>query len=81
MAKIGDRVGAVQSADKETVYLYGYGVYHGKIDSPLGHPNPKILLDSGKAVWGYQCWWGPEENVREMIGDRKVQIAEIEEEI
>jgi hypothetical protein len=29
---IGDRVGAIQSADKETVRLYGYGTYRAEQD-------------------------------------------------
>ncbi len=26
--------------------------------------NPKILLDSGDVVWGCECWWGPEAEVK-----------------
>ncbi|MCK9558593.1 MAG: hypothetical protein M0R50_11225 [Candidatus Cloacimonetes bacterium] len=33
-AKIGSRVGAVCSADKDTVRLYGYGVYEGDFIRP-----------------------------------------------
>lgn len=41
--------------------------------------NPCILLDSGRHVWGQQCWWGSEEKVKQSIGDRKVEIVEIED--
>lgn len=29
--------------------------------------NPCIQLDSGKRVWGIECWWGTEDEVRERI--------------
>jgi hypothetical protein len=29
--------------------------------------NPCIRLDSGDIVWGMECWWGPEEKVREQL--------------
>ena len=73
MAKQGDRVGAIRSANSEEVVFYGYGVYEGDTlppDFPI--PNPTIKLDNGKIVYGYECWWGPEEKVKEMIGGRKV---------
>lgn len=22
-----------------------------------GRPNPKITLDNGTVLWGYECWW------------------------
>ena len=87
----GDRVGAMMSADKEEVHLFGYGTYRGEevppadirmwgVDlSELGHENPKILLDNGKVVWGCECWWGDEEQVRKSIGDRRVVIVDPDE--
>lgn len=24
-----------------------------------GRSNPKITLDDGTVIWGYQCWWAP----------------------
>lgn len=86
--KIGTRVGAVAYANQETVALYGYGTYRGDEVPPagvkclgvdigsLGIPNPKIVLDDGKVVWGCQCWWGPEEKVRGMVGDREVVMVD-----
>lgn len=88
----GVRVGAVCNADEKTVRLYGYGVYEGDEVPPpgiqifgqelheLGHANPKIKLDSGKVVWGCECWWGAEEKVKTMIGDRTVVEVDIEAE-
>jgi len=79
MAKIGDRVGAIQKADNTSVYFYGYGTYQGKSIPPenvggfnLGIPNPEIKLDSGVSVFGCECWWGPEDVVKSRIGDRKI---------
>lgn len=40
--------------------------------------NPHITLDSGKEVWGFECWWGPEERVRAALGDRKVIEVDID---
>lgn len=74
----GTRVGAILSADKETVRLLGYGTYIGNEIPPegplhkIGIPNPKIQLDNGDVVWGYQCWWGDEEEVKCSIGGRQV---------
>ena len=25
------------------------------------YTNPKITLDSGAVIWGYECWWKPVE--------------------
>ena len=77
--KTGDRVGAISSANDKEVKLYGYGIYEGDTASPLGHQNPKIKLDNGKTVWGYQCWWGSEEKVKGMIGNRKIIETDIDE--
>jgi hypothetical protein len=82
----GARVGAVQSANETTVKLYGYGVYEGEEIPPkevdeflfeIGLPNPKITLDNGNTVWGGQCWWGSEEKVKRIIGDRKIEIVDV----
>ena len=77
MVTIGDRVGAIQKADDDNVYLFGYGTYQGESVPPkniggfnLGIPNPEIKLDSGISVFGCECWWGPEEKVKEMVGGR-----------
>lgn len=69
MWKKGDRVGAILGQTDDGVEFLGYGVYQGeevpssdavglfgKIARELQNPNPKILLDSGKIVWGCECW-------------------------
>ena len=77
MTEVGARVGAIQSADELEVRLYGYGVYDGDKEHPdLGFPNPRITLDDGRIVWGCECWWGPEEKVKKLIGKRAVKIVQ-----
>ena len=86
MAEIGDRVGAIQKADDTTVHFYGYGTYKGKTVPPENvggfnfdhYPNPTIELDNGQKVYGCECWWGPEEKVKSMIGDRELIMVEPE---
>lgn len=76
---IGMRVGAIQKMDEETVHLFGYGVYDGDLEVPdnPGWFNPRITLDSGKIVWGYQCWWGSEGEVKSIIAN-KTTIIEVQ---
>lgn len=85
--KAGGRVGAICSGNDTSVRLYGYGVYDGDEIPPkdvnpwlnFGRPNPKITLDGGKVIWGCECWWGPEEKIKQSIGDRQVIMVDIEE--
>ena len=76
-----ERVGAIQKADAETVWFYGYGVYQGDTVPPesiggmfsrLGIESPTILLDNGYTVYGCECWWAPEDEVKQMIENRVV---------
>ena len=66
--QVGARVGAMLGARDKTVRFLGYGVYQGDEVPPeniggfnMGFPNPKIVLDNGKVVWGCECWWGAED--------------------
>lgn len=34
--------------------------------------NPRIDLDGGGVVWGYQCWWGPIEKWDDLAAGREV---------
>lgn len=59
------------------VLSFGTGVYVGDAvpeeavgwmaDGLRQHkvPNPRIELDSGKVVYGCECWWGAEDATRE----------------
>lgn len=81
----GARVGAVQKSDSETVWLYGYGTYDGDHVPPdgflfeLGIPNPRITLDDGSVVYGFQCWWGAEDAVRERYKNHAVVHVPVSE--
>lgn len=78
--KKGERVGAIRNANEEIVYLYGFGTYQGyEIHPVIGIPNPKILLDNGNVVWGCECWWGSEEKVKQMIGNRKIEFVSVDD--
>jgi len=80
-AKVGDRVIAIVGAEEgtETVKIFGSGVriedevpvkgvYMMGIDmNEIGHPNPTILLDTGKKVYGCECWWGSEEVAKKRL--------------
>lgn len=91
MRTIGSRVGALASADEVKAYVYGFGMYVGdEIPETAGGwmgealreskvQNPKIVLDDGSVVWGCECWWGPEEDVRRRIGDREIVLVDIRE--
>lgn len=85
-AKKGDRIGAIKKANKDKVWLFGYGVYDEGIPpaDPKGErglvdfvhhahvTNPKLILDDGTVVWGCECWWGLEKEVKKIIGDREI---------
>jgi len=43
-------------------------------------PNPRIRLDSGKVVWGCECWWMDEDRYRAMVaGYERVEQVDIDE--
>ena len=39
--------------------------------------NPVIELDSGEVVYGAECWWGPEANVKKALEDYEKQGIKI----
>jgi len=71
MSSVGARVGAIyeSNVNEKVIKIFGYGTYLG--DSLPHHEarlaSPKILLDCGETVYGYQCWWGDEHKVREKL--------------
>lgn len=86
LMEIGTRVMAIQSANESAVYLFGRGVYVGDHipESGMLHllkvPNPKIQLDNGSTVYGYQCWWGPEEAMEKKFAGRQMIDVEVSHE-
>ena len=89
---VGIRVGAMRSADKENVYLYGWGVYEGdfvpeeaagimaQIARDSGRTNPRIRLDDGSVIYGCECWWGPAVEVEASIQGREIKMVSIADE-
>lgn len=47
----------------------------GLVSLDYRYTNPCIQLDDGRLVWGAQCWWGTEEQIRARVGNRKVVIV------
>jgi hypothetical protein len=39
--------------------------------------NPKIVLDDGGIVWGYQCWWCREGEFERFRGGRRIVPASV----
>lgn len=88
---MGKRVGAILSSDKDTVNFLGWGEYIGdeipSVDSggilallhENGVSNPCIVLDSGKKVYGCECWWGSVEKIKESIGNKELIEIDIDD--
>lgn len=88
MNKVGDRVGAISHTEGKIIYLFGYGIYEGnKVPEDsrvgmlgisfkdIGKNNPCIKLDNGKIVWGCECWWGSEEDIKKQVAKHKKAIT------
>ncbi len=41
--------------------------------------NPRIRLDDGTIVWGYQCWWGDEAKCETKYAGYKVENVKLDE--
>lgn len=89
-ARAGERVGAVFATAKDgVVEMLGYGVYEGDFVPVEGGgwmaaalkeaqvPNPRIRLDNGDVVYGCECWWGPEESVKERVAGHPIRTVSI----
>lgn len=90
----GDRVGAMLSEEGGIVNFLGFGTFEGHEVPPAeggpsltnllhqeGKENPKIKLDNGDVVWGCECWWGPEEQIKAKLANaskvNNVKIADL----
>lgn len=71
MSSVGTRVGAIYESNvvEKVIKIFGYGTYLGDSfpHEKAKLASPKILLDSGEVIYGYQCWWGEEHKVREQL--------------
>jgi len=90
LPKVNSRVGVILSADKKEVQFLGYGVYVGNEvpdETAIGmlpemlrqenSPNPKIVLDNGDVVYGCECYWSAEDDIKQFIAKEKRQIVEV----
>lgn len=90
MAKVGDRVAAVSSVSGDTARVFGFGVYVGDYQLPLGIvgfmadalsgagiPNPAIKLDNGDYIFGCQCWWGSEEGFKARYAGYQIETVPV----
>ncbi len=37
--------------------------------------NPRIKLDNGDTVWGFECWWGPEASVQRQLAKHADKVV------
>jgi len=78
---MGTRVRVLDTDHKDL----GLGTYQGEVgfdddgceiqvtpDMDELEKNPKILLDSGRTIYGYECWWTPTDEKMEK------ELAELE---
>lgn len=90
---VGARVGAVCEATDDEVRLFGYGVFIGLEIPPAEvkgfladvcrenkSPNACIKLDDGKKVYGCECYWALEDDVRAWIANRRTAIVDVDDE-
>ncbi len=84
MPKVGDRVVAIKSASGSKIQSYGCGVYVGDEVPPkevcelfhkMAVKNPKIELDNGGVVWGFQVWWGDEDRMLKRYESLETEIV------
>lgn len=70
------RVTAIESLKEGVLRTYGEGeLIKGKVPdmkpfNELNITNPCIKLDSGKYVWGCECWWGEVEQFEKDYASR-----------
>ncbi len=72
------RVGAILDAKDGIVRFLGFGEIVAQEIPPQSITdtrNPKIRLDNGNIVWGYECWW----NSVEIIESYLQEAATVEE--
>lgn len=73
----GARIGAILSMNKDQAEFLGYGIFEGyeACEELDGIASPKLSLDNGNVVWGYQCWWGSEAKIKSIIGGKNIVQA------
>lgn len=61
--KVGDVEAVAADPPQAQAHMYqeGWCEYDAPCEALGGAGNPKITLDDGTVIWGYQCWWHPVE--------------------
>lgn len=87
----GGKVIAIRDITDGKISSYGEGVLVTRQvpDAPMfaEHKikNPCILLDTGKYIWGFQCYWSEAEKIEAMIAREyagyTVELVEVENEV
>lgn len=91
MASVGERVGCIFAKQDEHVAFFGYGVrLPDRIPTEAvgfladylrenKRENPCLLLDSGEIVYGCECWWGSEAEVKRLLENKTMHLINIED--
>ncbi len=78
------RVRAIKSLKNGVCYDFGEGelIENSVPDiSPFNRvniTNPCIKLDTGKYVWGFECWWGEAEKFNQTYADKIKEVIMVE---
>ncbi len=91
--EVGTRVAVLASFDEynKKTHLYGFGTYEGEEIPPpgigvnnlgqscsdIGAMAAKLKLDDGTIIWGCECSWGPEAEVKEEIAGSEIIKADL----
>lgn len=65
----GTRIIAIRDVDKrangtKVVHYFGEGTYQGdEYVSELNFHSPKLVMDDGEVIWGFEAWWGSVEEM------------------
>ena len=54
-------IGADPAVAKPNIGKLGWCEEDAEVPGMPGYLNPRITLDDGTVIWGYQCWWKPIE--------------------
>ena len=91
--QLGDRVIALADIKDNVAKIFGYGTYIGELIpdyegergtmsdtlKKLQIPNPTIELDNGDSVYGCECWWGAESDIKNKIKDCEIKTITIQD--
>jgi len=93
IVRLGDRVIALASIKDNVAEIFGYGTYIGEFVpdyegergtmsdtlKKLQIPNPTIQLDNGELVYGCECWWSSESNMKNKLKDCEIKTITIQD--